>query len=115
MSKNLDRAIKAWESGKPYGKHPDDQTEREGMHGWGPRNPCWTDGRILYSYAMPIAKRDDTGHVWVADRKDAKRPDGGGRGGISMTTRGHIDQVNWHLRENSIEGVAQDILYHAAE
>ena len=119
MSKNLDAVLKAWEQGKPNGKHPDDQQWRRGMHGMGPRNPCWTDGRTVYSYAMAIAVRDDLGNVTVASQEDARRPDGGGRGGMSMTTRRHIRQVEWHLQETSIERVAWDVLRdeqsHAAE
>jgi len=101
MSKNLDQVLDAWSKGKPRGKHPDMRPRdfREPYAGLqGVRNPCWTDGKTVYSYAMPIAWRDEVGRVEVAKRETAFRPDGGGRGGISMTTRRHIDQINQWLR-----------------
>ena len=120
MSKNLDAVLKAWEQGKAHGKPPSMKRERREFAGcFGVRDPCWTDGRKVYSYAMMIAVRDDLGNVTVASQEDAKRPDGGGRGGMSMTTRRHIRQVEWHLQETSIERVAWDVLRdeqsHAAE
>jgi hypothetical protein len=97
----LDRVLEAWSQGKAFGKNPDMNTRgRNSSWGhWGIKNPCWTDGETVYSYAMPIAWHND-GSVVVADRETAMRPDGGGRAGISMTTRRHIDAVNAYLRIN---------------
>lgn len=64
--KNIDRVIAAFRTHVPH---------REA--------PCRTDGETVWSYEMVIAKRSNSGTVFVADREL----------GPSRTTRAHIDAL----------------------
>jgi hypothetical protein len=71
--KNIETIMKAWQSGKSA------------------RTPSlWTDGRVVYSYNLPIIATDKDGEVLVT-ANDFKAP--------SKTTARHVSQCRaWAIR-----------------
>lgn len=95
----LEKTIQAFKERKPYRgaicKTP--RTNREGLNGFDERITS-TDGRVFYSYAMPIAVHSE-GRVFILLRECA----------TSKTTKKHVDALT---REFKPRSDAQVSIYH---
>lgn len=65
MRKNISKVIDAFMSRKPANGDS--------------KRTCWTDGKTIYSYALPIARWESNGHVGVIPE-----------GGLSRTTTSQV-------------------------